>query len=341
MEVLRPFLPLTLVLTTVGAAIMAGLLFAFSNFVMRALAQLPPAAGMDAMQRINVLIINPLFLLVFMGTALGALVLLLGAMPYRGSAQRVLLCGSLCYLVGVIGVTAACNVPLNNVLAATPAAAAVRVCLAALEPYSHRVRRGRRGLPCWERPNAVVARLRLLTPSPALDSSARSRTTTCSRQRPRVAQGDLALVAVEDQVRLSTLHAKRTEVLAESFTLLVADGPHTTLTTRAVNHPHEEASWSPTIHPSRPTPGKWPATWPYVPGPSSRSSSRPLASAWPSTIGLSTFPGQMRFSMQRCCSVVWARSTASTPRQGSGSLADTHSSLDLSSSSLPVLWLDQ
>lgn len=124
MEVLRPFLPLTLVLTTVGAAIMAGLLFAFSNFVMRALAQLPPAAGMDAMQRINVLIINPLFLLVFMGTALGALVLLLGAMPYRGSAQRVLLCGSLCYLVGVIGVTAACNVPLNNVLAATPAAAA-------------------------------------------------------------------------------------------------------------------------------------------------------------------------------------------------------------------------
>lgn len=124
MDALRSFLPLILVLTTVGAAIMAGLLFAFSNVVMKALAQLSAAAGMDAMQRINVLIINPLFLLVFLGTALGAIALLLGAAPFRGTARRLVLCGSLCYLVGVIGVTAAFNVPLNNVLAATPAATA-------------------------------------------------------------------------------------------------------------------------------------------------------------------------------------------------------------------------
>jgi uncharacterized membrane protein len=140
METLAPFLPVLVVVTTVGAAIMAGLLFAFSSFVMRALAQLPPASGMDAMQRINLLIVNPLFLLVFVGTAIGAIALLLGAAPFRGTGQRLVLCGALCYLLGVIGVTAAFNIPLNNVLAATPASAASDAWpryVAAWLPWNH------------------------------------------------------------------------------------------------------------------------------------------------------------------------------------------------------------
>lgn len=37
-----------------GAALMGGLLFAFSNFIMRALSQLTADLGVEVMQRINV-----------------------------------------------------------------------------------------------------------------------------------------------------------------------------------------------------------------------------------------------------------------------------------------------
>lgn len=83
---------------------------------MRALAQLPPAAGLDAMQRINVSIVNPLFLVVFLGTTLLSLVIavITAAVPDQGW----LFGASLSYLVGVFGVTMARHVPLNNALAA-------------------------------------------------------------------------------------------------------------------------------------------------------------------------------------------------------------------------------
>jgi uncharacterized membrane protein len=52
-----------------GCGLMAGLFFAFSVSVMKALARLPSAEGIAAMQSINVAIINPVFLAVFFGTA--------------------------------------------------------------------------------------------------------------------------------------------------------------------------------------------------------------------------------------------------------------------------------
>ena len=58
------------VLAITGAALVTGLLFAFSTCVMRALADLPNESGMFAMQRINEAILNPLFLTVFIGTPL-------------------------------------------------------------------------------------------------------------------------------------------------------------------------------------------------------------------------------------------------------------------------------
>ena len=47
----------------------AGTFFAFSVFVMRALASISAPAGIAAMQAINIVVINPLFLGVFLGTA--------------------------------------------------------------------------------------------------------------------------------------------------------------------------------------------------------------------------------------------------------------------------------
>lgn len=114
--------PLTamIVASTVASALVGGVFFAFSVFVMRALADLPPAQGVVAMQRVNVTVINPLFLGVFLGTAP-----LLGVTTYlaRHSPQSFawLLGAFVMYLVGSVGVTMACNVPRNNRLASMQA----------------------------------------------------------------------------------------------------------------------------------------------------------------------------------------------------------------------------
>jgi uncharacterized membrane protein len=64
--------PRVLTLTSaVGAGLVAGIFFAFSSFVMKALDRLPPAQGIAAMQSINVAVLNPWFLGAFLGTASG------------------------------------------------------------------------------------------------------------------------------------------------------------------------------------------------------------------------------------------------------------------------------
>jgi uncharacterized membrane protein len=112
-------LPVLTFVAALGAGLTAGLLFAFSAFVMDALARLPPEQGIAAMQSINVAVLNPLFFTVFFGTAV-LCVVLAGAGLFRwGEAGAIyLVAGSLLYLVGTIGVTIALNVPLNNALAA-------------------------------------------------------------------------------------------------------------------------------------------------------------------------------------------------------------------------------
>jgi uncharacterized membrane protein len=105
--------------SALGSAVIGGLLFAFSTSVMKALGKLPPPQGIAAMQWINITILNPLFLLIFMGTAAGAgIVAVLALSQWDGAASAYRLAGSLLYIVGTFGVTMACNVPRNNALAA-------------------------------------------------------------------------------------------------------------------------------------------------------------------------------------------------------------------------------
>jgi uncharacterized membrane protein len=104
----------------VGSGVIAGLLFAFSLVVMRALRELAPEVGMAVMQRINVLIVNPLFLVLFLGSAaLNVAMLVIGWRGLPGEAAFWFLLGGGAYLLGPLGVTVAFNVPLNNSLAAT------------------------------------------------------------------------------------------------------------------------------------------------------------------------------------------------------------------------------
>ena len=105
-------------LSALGCGLMAGLFFVFSAAVMTALARLPPAEGIAAMQSINAAILNPLFLAVFFGTAaLCALATLSSLWTWGepGALWRVL--GGVLYLAGGLLVTRARNVPLNQALA--------------------------------------------------------------------------------------------------------------------------------------------------------------------------------------------------------------------------------
>lgn len=101
-----------------GCGLMAGVFFAFSTFVMSALARLQPTQGIAAMQSINITVINPSFMLVFLGTAAACIFLAVSSLLrwHQPGAVYLLVC-SLLYLVGTVGVTIAFNVPLNDALA--------------------------------------------------------------------------------------------------------------------------------------------------------------------------------------------------------------------------------
>jgi uncharacterized membrane protein len=123
--VIATVLPAVALLGVVGSGLMAGLFFAFSTAVMPGLRRLPPAEGAAAMQQMNRTILNPLFFVVFLGTALVCLLLAVGA-PFGGRAGTAwIVIGALFYLVGSIGLTMVVNVPMNNRLDAADPASAV------------------------------------------------------------------------------------------------------------------------------------------------------------------------------------------------------------------------
>jgi uncharacterized membrane protein len=108
---------LTLI-TALGCGVIAGVFYAFSTFVMKALARLPAAQGAAAMQSINIAAVNPWFMTPFVGTA-GASLLLLASTLFRWAEPKsaYMLTGGLLYAVGTFGVTLRFSVPLNDRLA--------------------------------------------------------------------------------------------------------------------------------------------------------------------------------------------------------------------------------
>jgi uncharacterized membrane protein len=108
-----------IVISALGSGLIAGAFFAFSSFVMEALGKLPASQGIAAMQSINVVVINPLFLGVLFGTAALALLLGFQAMRHLGDPRAMwIVAGAGLYVTGTVLVTMVFNVPLNNALAA-------------------------------------------------------------------------------------------------------------------------------------------------------------------------------------------------------------------------------
>jgi len=106
-----------LLITATVTGLMAGLFFAWSVSVTPGIGKLPDKEYLRAFQLMNRAILNPLFFTSFFGAAI-----LLPVSAYVYYARPVplscwlLAAAAVIYLIGIMGVTIAGNIPLNNAL---------------------------------------------------------------------------------------------------------------------------------------------------------------------------------------------------------------------------------
>jgi uncharacterized membrane protein len=109
---------LILIITATLTALSAGLFYAYSCSVNPGLGKLSDREYINAMNSINVAILNPVFFASFMGTQVFLpLSAYLNYAPGFNTRFILLLIAALVYAIGVFGVTMFGNVPLNDALA--------------------------------------------------------------------------------------------------------------------------------------------------------------------------------------------------------------------------------
>ena len=104
-----------------GSGVLSGLYFIFSFCIMDALNTQPPASAISTMNAINIVIVNPPFLLFFLGTPLVCAWLLWSCVKEGiGTSldNKFTTAGALVLLVGEFLLTPAVHVPKNDTLAA-------------------------------------------------------------------------------------------------------------------------------------------------------------------------------------------------------------------------------
>ncbi len=109
------------IIAIVSTGLMAGLWFAWAVSVIPGTRRVPDRTYVTTMQTINRAIINPGFIIPFLGTPFvlaAAAILQWRAGETRRGALLFAAAGS--YVVGVLGVTMGGNVPLNNALDRVP-----------------------------------------------------------------------------------------------------------------------------------------------------------------------------------------------------------------------------
>ncbi len=103
----------------IGCGLLAGLYFAFSTFIMTALGRIGQVSGIMAMNAINTVIVQSLFMPIFLGTTLAGLLLAITAAVRWGEpGATAMLAGGVLYVIGMFVCTLAFNVPLNDALTA-------------------------------------------------------------------------------------------------------------------------------------------------------------------------------------------------------------------------------
>jgi len=106
-----------IVLLIVMTGLMAGTYFAFSVFIMKSLSEMPALHAAQTMNKINDVIINTVFLPVFVGSTLWYAGLIIWSFAdWQGNRSVLIIIAALTYVLGMFTITAFGNVPLNNKL---------------------------------------------------------------------------------------------------------------------------------------------------------------------------------------------------------------------------------
>ncbi len=109
---------ISLVAATIATGLLAGVYYAYGTSVMLALRQVDDRTFVDVFNRINVVIVNPLFMLSFLGSVV--LTGIAAALHLRGDQRQILwwvLAALVLNLISLV-ISAGGNIPLNNQLAA-------------------------------------------------------------------------------------------------------------------------------------------------------------------------------------------------------------------------------
>eukprot|EP00594_Rhizosolenia_setigera_P002698 CAMPEP_0178954152 /NCGR_PEP_ID=MMETSP0789-20121207/8827_1 /TAXON_ID=3005 /ORGANISM="Rhizosolenia setigera, Strain CCMP 1694" /LENGTH=165 /DNA_ID=CAMNT_0020635513 /DNA_START=159 /DNA_END=653 /DNA_ORIENTATION=- len=99
----------------------AGIIFIFSNTVMPSLATFDSDVGINVMNKINIIIVNPLFIIAFFGGLISAyptVVMLKNPDTFSRPARYYALASTLVMFFGEFVVTVSQNVPRNDALLA-------------------------------------------------------------------------------------------------------------------------------------------------------------------------------------------------------------------------------
>jgi uncharacterized membrane protein len=112
-------------ISIVLTGLLAGLFYGWQCSVMNGLAMLPNKEYLMAFQSMNKAILNPVFFLSFMGSLIALAITTF--VFYKGGNSQVLpylVASFIIYGIGVFGITVACNIPLNESVAAFDISAA-------------------------------------------------------------------------------------------------------------------------------------------------------------------------------------------------------------------------
>ena len=115
---MSPFVFIVLQISIVAYGLIGGVFLAFSDFIMRSLANTGGTGGVEAMRVINREVFRWVFMALFLGmAAVSAFIVIYSATNLAGGPGTLILLGALVYLLGCFAVTVFFNVPMNEALA--------------------------------------------------------------------------------------------------------------------------------------------------------------------------------------------------------------------------------
>lgn len=108
-----------LILLIILTGLMAGIYLAFSAVIMTSLNELPALHAAQAMNKINDVIVNTIFLPIFFGSTLWyAGLIVWSSADWQSGTSGLIILSALIYIVSTFLVTAFGNLPMNNKLKA-------------------------------------------------------------------------------------------------------------------------------------------------------------------------------------------------------------------------------